>query len=96
MAEFIQSIVSTVGTVTTTKTINDANMLRFTNWVWSAYPQFEADGKTLKAKTNGNVGDAIADYHEKIWQGTKANVLRYERELAAKTAADEVPDLPAS
>ena len=96
MAEFTQILVTSVGTATTTKTLNDANMARFTDWAWGAYPQFEPDGTTLKPKNNANVAAAVADYHEGIWQGTKANVLRQERQDAAKAASDAVPDLPVS
>ena len=95
MAEFTQELVTTAGTVTTTRDLSNANMLRFTDWVWVAYPQYEVDEVTLKPKTNANLADSVRDYHEAIWQGTKANVLRQERLDAAKTASDGVPDLPA-
>ena len=96
MADFIQTLITTAGTVTTTKTLSDANMLRFTDWAWVAYPQFEPDGETPKPKNNANVALSVADYHEGIWKGTKANVLRQERLDAAKAASDAVLDLPAT
>ena len=93
MADYIQTVVTTAGTVTTTTSVNDTNMTRFTDWAFAVYPQFEADGTTLKPKNNANVADAVRDHHESTWRGVKDNVIRHERHDVAKTAIDGVPPI---
>ena len=95
MADYTQVLTTSVGTVTTTKTLSDTGMTRFTDWAWDAYPQLDVDG-TRKPKTNGNVADAVSASQESTWQGLKANVIHEEKKDAAKTAVDGVPDLTAT
>lgn len=87
------SIVTDAGTVTlTTPELGAAKMARLTDWIWDAYPQYEEDGVTLKPKNNPNVADAIRDWMRGNWQGTKNNVVRAEKAVAASTASDAVVD----
>jgi hypothetical protein len=94
MAKLFFGAEAVTGTVTQDgPTLSDPNMDRFLDWVWYAYPQFQPDGVTPKPKTNANVADAIRDWGLGLWRGTKANVLRWERDEAAQAARDAIGDL---
>lgn len=94
MANLFFGAVTSSGTVQKDgPTISDADMTRFTDWVWGAYPQFEPDGTTLKPKTDANIAQSVKDWGDALWRGTKANVLRHERLEAARTASDAIDDL---
>ena len=95
MANLTWTVVNSVGTITQdSPTFSDENMTRFTDWCWYAYPQYEVDGVTLKTKNNANIAQAVRDWMTAQYEGTKANVLRWERLEAAQAASDAVADLP--
>lgn len=94
MAKIAVALTSAVGNTSHDWPIlSDAQMLRFLDYLWDAYPQYEADGTTRKARTNGNLVLCYQAWSSALWEGTKANVLSYEREKAAQAARDDVPDL---
>jgi hypothetical protein len=77
-------------------TISDANMVRFIDWMWYAYPQIDntdPENPVPKPRTPANEADAFRDWATAQWQGTKANVLRWERLEAAQEAAGDVPPI---
>ena len=94
MAKLTWTVTSTAGTVTQdSPTLTDPNMLRFTDWAWANYPQYEVDGVTLKTKNNANIAQSIQDWMTAQWNGTKANVLRWEQIAVAKAASDAVGEI---
>ena len=94
MANLTWTVVTAAGTITQdSPTLTDPNMTRFTDWAWVHYPQYEADGVTLKTKNNTNLAAAVRDWMTSQWNGTKANVLRYEQVAAAQAASDAVTDI---
>lgn len=95
MANYAIQFVATAGTVSSTGPTLDASQeQKFLDWVWDAYPQYEADGETPKAKTNANIADSIRDMHAAIWRGIVNNVKRHDEIAAAQAAKDGVTELP--
>ena len=99
MAKLSWSAVTVDGTVTQDgPTISDAQMDRFLDWVWYAYPQFDLDvedGETPipLPRNNANTAKAVRDWADAQWRGTKANVLRHERNEVAEAARDAILDI---
>lgn len=94
MAKIALALTSAIGNTTHDwPTLSDSQMTRFLDYIWDAYPQFEADGTTRKTRNNANLALAYRAWSTAMWEGAKANVLSYEREKAAKTARDAVGDL---
>ncbi|MFA5897879.1 MAG: hypothetical protein WC829_02075 [Hyphomicrobium sp.] len=73
--------------------LSDAQMTRFLDYLWDTYPQYEVDGITRKARTNANLVLCYQAWSTALWNGTKANVLSYERDKAAQLARAGVADL---
>lgn len=76
----------------TSASYSDANGQRFSDWIWAAYPQFDVDGNPLP-DTAGNRAQSFRDWADAIFAGTKSNVLRWEQQEAASTAAGNVPPI---
>ena len=95
MAKLSWTIEAASGTVTEdSPTLSDANMDRFLDWIWYAYPQMdEADPPAPLPRNPANEAQAFRDWANAQWQGTKANVLRWEKTEAAQSASDGVPDI---
>lgn len=93
MAKLTWQITTSVGTVTQDgPDLSDAQMQRFLDWLWYAYPQLDVDGNPLN-RTNANQAQAFRDWADTAYQGTKANVLRWEKQEAAQAAAEAVTDI---
>lgn len=93
MAKISWIVETSAGTVThESPTISNAQMQRFLDWVWSAYPQTEPDDSPSE-KTSATVAVAVTEWAQAQWRGTKANILRHERLEAAQAASDAVSDL---
>ena len=91
MVNFTLSYIADAGTVTQdSKIYSEANGQRFLDWIWVAYPQYEADGVTLKPRTQANEVQAFRDFADGFYAGTKANVLR-EEDRVLKEAATPPP-----
>ncbi len=94
MSKLFFGVVTSAGTVThDTPELSNADADRFADYVWSAYPQFENDGTTPKARTNANLADAFRAWASAfrawasaLWAGTQANILGYERVEAERVA----------
>ncbi len=87
MAKLFFGVMTGAGTVThDTPELSTVDMDRFADYVWSAYPQFEDDGTTPKARTNANLADAFRGWASALWSGTQANILRHERSKAERAA----------
>ena len=97
MANMVIQFNATAGTVTSNgPELTAGEEQRYLDWVWEAYPQYEADGVTLKAKTNANVANAIRDHHRGLWRGIVAQVVRRDEivaEAAAKAGVSGLPDI---
>ena len=65
---------------------SDANGQRFSDYLWGAYPQLDENGDPLP-DTNANRAQAFRDFADAIFEATKQNVLRHEKQ-AAKAAAE--------
>ena len=74
---------------------SDANGTRFSDWLWSAYPQVDENGDPLP-DTNANRAQAFRDFASAIFEATKANVLRHEKQAAKEAAEAGVPDIGAA
>ena len=93
-ANFTWEVTTAAGTVSQdSPTISDANMDRFLDYVWVVYPQYEADGVTLKPKTNGNLAASVRDWMSFQWQDTKRTVIQWEKSRDAQVAIDAVTDI---
>lgn len=88
------TIETDAGTVSlSTPELGAAKMARLTDWIWEAYPQMtDDDPPVLKPKNNANVAAAIRDWMRGNWQGTKNNVIRFEKVAASTAAADAIVD----
>lgn len=99
MAQLSWSIQTSAGTTTFNgPTISDANMDRFLDWVWDAYPQYvdpDATPKVLKTKNNANLAAAYRDWAQGQWRGLVDQVKRFEDEPAAKSAKDKITKIDA-
>jgi len=94
MADIKWTVTTSAGVVeNSSPTLSDANMTRFIDWAWYAYPQFQADGTTPKPRNLANEAAAVREWMEAQWQGTKANVIRWEENEAAQAARDAIADL---
>ncbi len=80
------TVETNAGTVTQDFVLSTPDMIRFTDWAWVTYPQYEPDGVTLKPKSNANVGDAVKDWMTGLANGTAANVENHERNAVAQIA----------
>lgn len=66
---------------------NDAALTRFLDWVWSVYPQYEADGVTEKPKNQANRNAAFQQWANGFFASTKAQVKSYETQTSAAVQA---------
>lgn len=90
MAKLTFAITSAIGNLSVdSPTLTDVQMTKFLDFIWDAYPQLNPDG-SRKTRNNTNLAQAYRDFAGGLWQGTRANVLSYEREKAATTARDAV------
>lgn len=90
MAKLTFSITSAIGNLAVdSPTLTDAQMTKFLDFIWDAYPQLNPDG-SRKTRNNANLAQAFRDFSAALWEGTRANVLSYEREKAAAAARDAV------
>jgi hypothetical protein len=95
MAKLSFSIASAIGNVTVdSPVLTDAQMTRFLDYIWDAYPQLNVDG-TAKARTNANLAQAYRDWAGAIWNGTKANVLAADKGKARRAAEAGVAEIDA-
>lgn len=93
MAKISWVVETSLGTVTHDgPEIQQVQMDRFINYVWAAYPQAEPDG-TPKTRSTATEIDAVNAWGAAQWRGTKANVMRFEADVAMKVARDSVADL---
>ena len=95
MADMVIQFNATAGSVTSTGPTLDATQeQRYLDWAWEAYPQYEADGETLKPKTDATIADSIRDHHRALWRGIVAQVKRKDELDAAQAAKDGISDMP--
>jgi hypothetical protein len=91
MVNFTLSYTTDAGTISQdSKIYSELNGQRFVDWIWVAYPQYEADGETLKPRTQQNEMQAYRDFADGMFAGVKANVLRVE-DMALKDAVSPPP-----
>lgn len=96
MAKLTFSITSAIGNLSVdSPTLTDPQMQRFLDFIWDAYPQFTADGITRKTKNNANLAQCYREWAAGLWEGTKANVMSYERTKASVAASAAVTDIEA-
>jgi hypothetical protein len=97
MVNFTLEYTTDAGTIShDSKIYSEANGQRFVDWIWVAYPQIDysdPENPVPKPRTPANEADAFRDWATAQWQGTKANVLRWERLEAAQEAAGDVPPI---
>jgi len=91
MAQITISFDATAGTITKAGKVWDSSQeARFLNWVWAQYaPKDEVVdsptfGQTLP-RSPQTMGVAFGNFMASIMEGTKANILRWEKEEAIKT-----------
>jgi len=90
MANISISVTTSAGTVTyDSPNLSDAAMDRLINFCLYAYPQEDEDGNPLPV-TNAVKAAAIRDWGAGIFNGTKDNVLNFERNEAAQAAREAV------
>lgn len=93
MAKLTFTLTTAAGTVTQdSPKLTDQQMARFTDWLWTAYPQINPDG-TTKTKNAANQAQAFRDWSQALWRGTKASVANAERDAAANAARNAVQDV---
>lgn len=94
MAKLTWTITTSAGSVSQDgPVISEANMTRFRDWLWAWYPQYEADGETLKTRNAANEAQAFRDWADAQWEAAKNKVLHWERQAAEQTARDAVTDI---
>lgn len=105
MAKIALALTSAIGNTTHDwPTLSDAQMTRFLDFIWDAYPQTTTTTDpvtgvvtvTPKPRNNANLVLAYRAWSNSLWEGTKANVLNYEREKAAQAARDAIGGLVVS
>jgi hypothetical protein len=90
VAKLSFDIQSNIGNLTVDgPTLTDAQMQRFLDYIWTAYPQLNADGSP-KTKNAANLANSYRAWANGIWQGTVNNVLSFEQQNAAVTASAAV------
>jgi len=90
MATLTFSLQTGAGTVSPTSP--DFNESRYLDWLWENYAPVDADGNKL-ARTTANEAQAHRNHGAALWNGVKAAVLQYERNVAAEQARDAVTDI---
>lgn len=92
------TFVATPGTVTqNAPNITAPQEALFTDWLWAQYAPVDTVegsptfGQPLTRNT-ANEAQAFRNYAAKLWQGTRANVIRWKHEL--DKAAVSAPALP--
>lgn len=91
MAQITISFEGTAGTITKAGKVWDASQeARFLNWIWSQYaPKDEVEGSEtfgeVLPRSPQTMGVAFGNFMNSIMEGTKANILRWEKEEAIKT-----------
>lgn len=94
MANITWKVTTSAGAVEkSSPELSDTNMTRFIDWVWEHYPQYQADGETLKTRNLANEAAAVNDWIDREWNKTKNTVLRWERKKAEQVASESVTDL---
>ena len=97
MAKLTWTIETIDGTVAQDgPTLAEDHMERFIDWLWIHYPQVDIDGEgveTPKPRNTANESQAFRDWADVQYEGTKANVLRHEKDVAAKAGRDGVADI---
>jgi hypothetical protein len=81
----------TIGANTVTKTIAAGDVTRLITAYTALYaPWVDAEGAPF-TPTNAQI---FARFTDGIFNGVKANVLRYERDAAKAAVGENIPDLP--
>lgn len=89
------SLSFTLGAQTVTQdsaSYSDANGQRFSDFLWAAYPQVDGNGDPLP-DTPANRAQAFRDWADAIFESTKQNVLRFEKQAAKEAAEAGVGDI---
>jgi hypothetical protein len=94
MVNFDLSYTTDAGAISQpSKIYSEPNGQRVVDWIWVTFRQYEADGVTLKPRTQANEVQSFRDFADDFYADTKRKVLRSEEIEAAETAIGNVPPL---
>lgn len=93
MANLRFTFVATSGTVNQNgPTITAPQEALFLDWLWAKYAPTDPQTGAVLPRNASNEVQAFRNYANKLWLGTRANVLRWKHDL--DKAAVVAPQLP--